>query len=133
MVVFNLRRVIVGTMTLGPVILTMACGKSDPAPSGGGGSGNGPTITITASGASPRAVTVSPGTQVTFVNNDSRSHEMTSDPHPTHEDCPPINQVGTLAPGQTRQTGNLNATGRCGFHDHNLPQNTSLQGTITIQ
>ena len=36
-----------------------------------------------------------------FVNNDSRSHEMFSDPHPEHTDCPEINQVGFLSPGQS--------------------------------
>src|SRR5687768_1801770 len=56
----------------------------------------GTTITITSSGASPRNLTVSPGTRVTFVNNDTRPHEMNSDPHPTHGDCPEIDQVGFL-------------------------------------
>lgn len=110
-----------------------ACGKSEPAPSGGGGSPSGPTITITSSGVNPKTVVVARGTQVTFTNNDSRSHEMASDPHPTHENCPEINQVGLLDPGRSRQTGNLNTPGACGFHDHNQPQNASLQGTITIQ
>ena len=110
-----------------------ACG-SDSAPSSGGGGGTtGPTITITSSGVSPKTLTVSPGTQVTFLNSDSRSHDMASDPHPTHENCPPINQVGILAAGQSRQTGNLNTVRSCGYHDHNLPENTSLQGTITVQ
>ncbi len=113
---------------------TAACGRSDQAPSGSGGGGNtGPGITITSSGVSPRTLTVSPGTQVTFTNNDSRAHEMASDPHPTHENCPALTSLGLLNPGQSRQTGNLNAPGNCGFHDHNLPSNTALQGTITIR
>ena len=117
-----------------------ACGGSDgppTAPSGGdGGSGTGTiaaTITITSSGVSPKTVTVPPGSRVTFVNNDSRNHEMNSDPHPTHGDCPGINQVGFLTPNQTRTTGNLNTVRTCGFHDHLLDTNTSLQGTIVVQ
>ena len=98
-----------------------------PAPSGG------TTITITATGVSPKSITVSAGSRVTFVNNDTRVHDMNSDPHPEHTDCPEINQVGFLASGQSRQTGNLNTTRTCGFHDHDLPQNTSLQGSIVIQ
>jgi len=70
---------------------------------------------------------------VTFINNDSRQHEMDSDPHPEHTDCPPINSVGVLAPGQSRQTGNLNVVRVCGFHDHMNDANQSLRGTITIQ
>ena len=91
------------------------------------------TITITAAGVSPQRITVSPGTRVTFVNNDSRQHEMNSDPHPTHGDCPPIDDVGFLAPGQSKQTGNLNTVRTCGFHDHNQPDTASLQGQIVVQ
>ena len=91
------------------------------------------TITITASGVSPNRITVSPGTRVTFVNNDSRQHEMNSDPHPNHGDCPPIDDVGFLAPGQSKQTGNLNTVRTCGYHDHNQPDTANLKGQIVIQ
>ena len=91
------------------------------------------TITITSSGVSPRSVTVSVGSRVTFVNNDSRAHQMNSNSHPVHTDCPEINQVGFLSAGQSRQTGNLNTARTCGYHDHNQSTNRSLQGTIVIQ
>ena len=81
---------------------------------------------------SPSTVTIRQGGRVTFVNNDSRAHDMASDPHPTHEDCPAIDQAGFLSPGQSRTTGNLNVVRSCGFHDHNLPSSTGLQGRITI-
>jgi len=93
----------------------------------------GSTITINASGASPRELTVAPGTRVTFVNNDSRAHQMASDPHPEHFDCPEINDVGLLTPGQSRQTGNLVTTGSCGFHDHDDPDREALKGRIIIR
>ena len=98
-----------------------------PSPSGG------TAITITSAGASPRALTVSVGSRVTFVNNDSRPHDMESNPHPEHTDCPEINAVGFLTPGQSRATSNLNTLRTCGYHDHDLDSVTSLQGTITIQ
>ena len=94
---------------------------------------SGTTITITASGVSPKTLTVSAGSRVTFVNNDTRSHEMNSDPHPDHTLCPPINDVGFLAAGQSKTTGNLNTVRTCGYHDHNRDSDTSLQGTIVIQ
>ena len=81
----------------------------------------------------PRDLTVSRGTRVTFINNDTRAHEMFSDPHPEHTDCQELNQVGHLEPGQQRETGNLNIVRRCGFHDHINENNRALQGTITIQ
>jgi hypothetical protein len=58
---------------------------------------------------------------------------MTSDPHPTHTNCPEINQVGNLLPGQSRQTAAMNTVRRCGFHDHGEPDNGRLQGSITVQ
>jgi plastocyanin len=91
------------------------------------------TITITASGASPLNIQVAPGTRVLFRNNDSRSHNMSSDPHPEHSDCTEINQVGLLAAGQARETGNLNSVRTCRFHDHDLPDSASLSGTILIR
>lgn len=114
------------------VILTATCSKdstsspSQPPPSG-------TTVTITAAGASPRTLTVPPGTQITFVNNDSVAHEMYSDPHPEHTDCPEFDSVGRLAPGVTRQTQNLTAIRECRFHDHINPFVTSLTGSIRIQ
>lgn len=91
------------------------------------------TITLTSAGATPRRIIVAPGSRVTFVNNDSRPHEMNSDPHPNHGDCPPIDDVGFIAAGQSKLTGNLTLTGTCGFHDHNQPTVTSLQGQIIVQ
>lgn len=92
------------------------------------------TITISASGVvTPKSVTVPRGSQVQFVNSDRFAHQMTSNPHPEHTDCPELNQVGFLAINQSRQTGNLNTVRTCGFHDHDLPSNTNLQGTIIIQ
>ncbi len=90
-------------------------------------------MTITASGVSPQTVTIAAGGRVTFVNNDSRSHDMSSDPHPDHTDCPAIGTVGFLSPGQTKATANLTVVRRCGFHDHNQPDTASLRGTIIIQ
>ena len=91
------------------------------------------TVTITNNAVTPQSVTVPRGTRVTFVNNDGRVHDIESDPHPTHTDCPEINQIGLLSPGQSHQTGALNAARVCGYHDHDQPDTRSLQGTITIQ
>lgn len=92
------------------------------------------TITIGSNGAvSPSSVTIVRGGRVTFVNNHNRSHEMVSDPHPEHSQCPEVNDAGFLNPGQSRATGNLNIARTCGFHDHNLPNDAGLKGTIIIQ
>ena len=91
------------------------------------------TITITNNAASPQNITVTRGSQVTILNSDSRSHQMESDPHPEHTDCPELNQIGFLNPGQSKQSGNLNTARKCGMHDHNSPDTAGLKVTITIQ
>lgn len=128
---------ILGT-AFGAALSAAACGGGSPTgPSGGtGGSGgttSSATITISSAGVvSPSTVTIAQGGRVTFVNNDSRNHDMASDPHPEHTDCPPLDQVGFLTPGQSRTSGNFNTVRTCGFHDHNQPSATGLQGRITI-
>lgn len=125
-----------------------ACGGggSPTSPSGGGGTSGGgtsgggtggasssATITISSAGVvSPSTVTITQGGRVTFVNNDSRNHDMSSDPHPEHTDCPPMDQVGFLTPGQSKTSGNFNTIRTCGFHDHNQPSVSGLQGRITV-
>ena len=118
--------------------LATACGSSSPntGPSTSAtctASSTSTTITISNNAVCPQNITVPRGTQVTFVNSDSRTHEMTSDPHPEHSDCTEINAVGNLVPGQSRQTSNLVIARRCGFHDHIAFDVKSLQGSITIQ
>ena len=130
-------------VALGAVVLLAAgsCGGS------GGGSGTAPSPNINCSNipnpvttflilnnaVCPTSLTVPRGSRVTFFNNDSRVHEMNSDPHPEHTDCPEINQVGHLESGQQRDSGNLNTARHCGFHDHVNPDNRALQGSVTIQ
>jgi plastocyanin len=120
-------------------LTAMGCGSpTSPSNGGGGGGGGGTvqdsaTITITSSGVvDVNAVTIRQGGRVTFVNNHTRPHDMSSDPHPEHTDCPPLDQVGFLSPGQSRTSGNLNTVRACGFHDHNEPGTTGLQGRITV-
>jgi plastocyanin len=117
------------------IAFVVNCGGSSPsAPDNSGGTPTSTTtITLTSSGASPAAITVPPGTRVLFINSDSRPHNVTSNPHPEHTDCPELNQVGALSAGQRRETGNLNTVRTCGYHDHDDPNNTRFQGRIVIQ
>ena len=129
---------------LGTLVTAAACGggSSPTSPSGsspvvqstGAVAASGATIAISSSGAvSPSTVTITVGQSVTFVNNDSRTHDMSSDPHPSHTNCPSIGNVSSLSPGQTKVTFGFASPGSCGYHDHNNPDATSLKGTIVIQ
>ena len=92
------------------------------------------TITIGSDGrVSPQTVTITRGGRVTMINNHNLAHDMSSDPHPDHTQCPELNQWGFLQPGQSRTSGNLNVARTCGFHDHNRDTDPNLRGTITIQ
>ena len=66
------------------------------------------------------------------MNSDTKSHNMNSDPHPEHTDCPALN-VGTLSSGQSRTSQNLTTSRNCGIHDHDDPDNASWKATITVQ
>ena len=124
-------------LTCAVVALATGCGSStSTAPSTTTtctASATSTTITISNNAVCPQNITVPRGSQVTFVNNDTATHEMDSDPHPEHTDCPEINAVGRLVSGQSRQTSNLVVARRCGFHDHINFQTNSLKGSITIQ
>jgi hypothetical protein len=127
------------TALAGGLALLAGCGGSSSssgttAPSGGcTPSANPNTLVIQNNTICPQALTVSRGTQITILNSDSRTHEMDSDPHPEHTDCPELNQIGFLNPGQSRQSGNLNTARRCGLHDHASPDTAGLKAVITIQ
>ena len=121
----------------GGMALAIGCGSSSSGSTTPSGtctpSSSANTLVIQNNTICPQALTVARGSQVTVLNSDSRTHEMDSDPHPEHTDCPEINQVGFLNPGQSRLSGNLNVARRCGFHDHSRPENASTKGTIVIQ
>ena len=109
----------------------VACGSS-MAPSGPPTATN--LITITSAGVvNPKSIVVARGSQVTIFNNDSRPHDMESDPHPAHTDCPELELVGFLKAGERRTSGNLNIARTCGFHDHDDAGNQGLQGKLVIQ
>jgi hypothetical protein len=119
---------------LATVLIACGDGSTNPSPSPMSPSpGAATTITIANNAVSPQSVTVTRASRVTFLNNDTRIHDMHSNPHPTHTDCPEINDVGVLNPGESRQTGVLSNVRACGYHDHTQDTVTSLQGTITIQ
>ena len=107
-----------------------ACGGSDNPASPS--SGTVQTVTVTSSGVSPAEVRISAGVRVRFVNNDSVNRQINSNPFPAHDDCPPINEVGVLTPGQSKMTGVLSLAGTCGFHEHFTEGAAEFLGVILV-
>lgn len=114
----------------------IGCGYSSPTAPDTGGTAPGPaaaTITITSTGVSPASVTVASGQSVTFINNDSVAHQIASQPIPTYTDCPAINRVNRLEPGQRMETGAFSSMRSCGFLDLLRTDDTRFQGTVVVQ
>jgi plastocyanin len=108
-------------------LLASACGSPPTAPS------EDATITIGPTGVTPAEVRIKAWGRVKFVNDDTQPHTMVSDPIDVHNQCPALNEVGLLAPGESRTTGTLNLPRTCGFHDHTNQSNASLKGRIVVQ
>jgi plastocyanin len=124
-----------GTNTASPTSSTPPA-SSQPPPTGGGGppSGGGPpTVNITAAGFVPSEVSTTVGSRVTFVNSDTRPHDMLGGPDHTRLDCPEVDVVGFIVPGQSRDTGIFAAGRVCEFHDHNNVGNPAFQGRIIVR
>jgi plastocyanin len=136
----NTRTWLGGAAALVVAGMMVACGGSssptapDPG-SGGSGSGSGAvgaTLTIGSNGISPTSATISVGQSITLVNNDSKAHDISSNPHPVHTDCPALN-MGTLNPGQSKTSNAFNTARTCGYHDHLDPNNANWQGQVTVR
>lgn len=121
------------------VAQTTACGGGydspaapTPPPGGGGPAPSTMTITVSGAGANASSSDVAVGGTVTVTNSDTVAHEMSSDPHPVHTNCPALN-FGSLAPGESKTSPALTAARSCGVHDHLNPGSQTLMRTIVIR
>lgn len=111
---------------------------------GGGGGGTtsttpspttvtvGATVTITANGVSDAAPRINTGQTIRFTNNDSRPHQIFTTPHLVHTDCPGLNEIDVIAPGQSKDSGALSQVRGCGFHDHMNPDSNAFRGQVLV-
>jgi plastocyanin len=81
----------------------------------------------------PLEITIDVGQRVTFVNNDTRAHDLVGGIDPNSPDCPEITQAGFLTPGQSRDTGIFTTARRCEYHDHTMLSVPAFQGRIIIR
>lgn len=100
---------------------------TEPTPTGTIGA----TIHITATGVTPNDVEIEPGQRVRFVNDDTRPHQIQTNPHLFHTDCPP-NNIAILQPGQSVETTAFTEVRGCGYHNHLLPDTAAYYGVIRV-
>lgn len=122
------------------VALLAACSSSSspvaptppvPTPSAPAGP---PTITISAAtGFSPQEITVQVGVGVTFVNSDRIGHDISSGLDHNSPECPEVDAIGFLVPGQRRDTLVFEQAKTCRFHDHANIGVPAYQGRIVVR
>ena len=81
----------------------------------------------------PYETTVATRGQVTFVNRDLVVHQIQGGIDPDHPDCPEIDVVGSLQPGQSRATNPLPTARTCDYHDHTEGGHHGFSGKIVIR
>ena len=103
-----------------------------PSDTSGGSTGIGATVTLTASGVSNANPRISVGERVRFTNMDTKVRQILTTPHLIHTDCPGLNSIGSLAPGQSGTSEPLTVIRGCGFHDHLEPDNLNFRGQVLV-
>ena len=101
-------------------------------PSGGASGAVGATINLSASGVDNGAPAIQVGERLRVVNNDTRTHQILTTPHLIHTDCPALNAIGSLAPGQSGTSDPLTTSRGCGFHDHLNPDDQTFRGQVLV-
>lgn len=136
-----MRRIAAQIATAGALASLVACGggssyggSNNPSPITGSPGPVGATINIANGVVNPSTVTVTVGQSVRFTNNDSTGRQIASNAHPAHTDCPQINALGVIGPGETKETNAFSAARTCSFHEHLSNDGIAgLRGSIVIQ
>lgn len=116
-----------GRLAAAIAIVVSACSSAPSAPTPAA------TIRIGTNGVAQTEVRIKAWDYVTFKNDDVRPHTIVSDPVDIHNQCPPLNRVGLLQPGESRDSGPLDPKRTCGFHDHTDPADASMKGRIVVE
>lgn len=85
-------------------------------------------ITITEDGFLPTTARVYSGTTVIWTNEDTASHWVASNPHPTHDDLPDLDTGDSIGPEST-YSFTFDDAGTYDYHDHLNPE---FNGTIVV-
>lgn len=86
------------------------------------------SVSVTNSGFDSKSVKVGVGEKVVWLNETQATANVSSAPHPTHEDYPPLN-LGNFEPGESVELV-FNEVGTYKYHDH---LNPSRFGTVVVE
>jgi plastocyanin len=127
---------------------TVSCGARDtlsiPPPDGGSGPATpepttsaeptaSATFAMTGTGLDVNSITVLPGAQVTFLNNDTVAHDIRSDVNGTTVQCPELNLGTALQVNKSTTVTMANHPETCGFYDAIHPGDDAFRGTIHVE
>lgn len=88
----------------------------------------GVVVKVSATGFSPKEVKIKVGEVVTWMNDDTAMHNVSSAPHPTHTAYSPLN-LGNI-PAGSKVSLTFPTAGTYKYHDH---LNPSLTGSVTVE
>ena len=91
-----------------------------------------PAVSITAGGFNPQVLHVNYPVTVTFTNADTAAHTLESAPELNWDNCPEMNTVGTLKPGESKAVPFSEEDAVCAYHDVAKAAITAFQGYIAI-
>lgn len=88
----------------------------------------GKTVEIQSNRFAPNLVQIKKGERVTWVNKDTRSHQVSSNPHPIHNGLPGFDSLKGIKEGGT-YSFTFDKVGSWGYHDHLSP---AIEGKIIV-
>ena len=87
---------------------------------------------IMPSGVTPAEIIIPVGERVTFMNHDTVPHAVAGGSEPAKPDCPEIDAVGMLGPGELKSTAPFLAAKTCEYHNPRV-QSAAFKGRIVIR
>ena len=90
------------------------------------------TVAITKNGLTPATITIKAGTQLTWTNNDQKSHQPAPDPHPTNDSIPGFESDTTLLSGDSLSF-TFETSGTYTLHDHLNPLEAKYRLTVVVE
>lgn len=87
---------------------------------------------ITPAGVSPQVLHLDAPVTVTFTNTDQVAHRLEAAPELAYGDCPEMNRLATLQPGQQGSVTLSQHGFICAYKDAARPTDMPFQGAIVL-